>query len=54
MSDLLKFETSLKRKKPVKDKTDMSSVLKSFKLDFNPLNVFYFFIFYIVGVDVRA
>ena len=49
MSDLLKFETSLKRKKPVKDKTDMSSVLKSFKLDF-----FLIFFFYIVGVDVRA
>ena len=41
MSDLLKFETSLKRKKPVKDKTDTSSVLKSFKLDFNPLNFLY-------------
>ena len=41
LSDLLNFETSLKRKKPVKDRTDMSSFLISFKLDFNPLHFLY-------------
>ena len=42
ISDLLKFEISLKRKKTVRYRTDMSNVLKSFKLHFNPLNLLYF------------